>query len=142
MTLENILLSFLRRTQYQVRWSWTCILVITSTKIGWTYTVKTSWKTCLTLQSMLLESIDCRLKVEQKNVKRFSLHHEEKKYNKNYCSLPIHSFLLNSNITSGMCGKNSPVTRSYVKFHHYCCKLIQGNKQGEFRNFSQPIQNG
>lgn len=96
----------LRHTQYQVRRSWTCILVITSTKIGWTYTVKTSWKTCLTLQSMLLESIDCRLKVEQKNVKRFSLHHEEKIYNKNYCSLPIHSFLLNSNISSGMCGKN------------------------------------
>lgn len=27
-----------------------------------------------------------------KNVKRFSLHHEEKIYNKNYCRLPIHSF--------------------------------------------------
>jgi len=87
--------------------------------------------------AMLLESIDCRLKVEQKNVKRFSLHHEEKIYNKNYCSLPIHSFLLN--ITSGMCGKNSLVTRSYVKSPHYCCKLIQGNKQGESRNFSQLI---
>lgn len=141
MTLENILLSFLRHIQYQVRRSWTWILVIMSTKIGWT-SILSTWKTCSTLQSMLLESIDCRLKVEQKNVKRFSLHHEEKIYNKNYCSLPIHSFLLNSNITSGMCGKNSPVTRSYVKSHHYCCKLIQGNKQGEFRNFSQPIQNG
>lgn len=26
------------------------LLVITSTKIGWAYTVKTSWKTCLTVQ--------------------------------------------------------------------------------------------
>ena len=113
-------------------------LVITSSKIGWTYLVKTSWKTCVTLQCCWKVLIVER-KWNKKNVKRFSFHHKEKQYNKIYCSQPIHSFLLN--ITLGMCGKNSLVTRSYVKSPHYCCKLIQGNKQGESRNFSEPIQN-